>query len=1179
MRLVSSITHCFVFIVILGATATAQNSENRSRRDLVNVGATGQPNGSIAQVAYQEPSNAEMPAGTLGPDDIAVELEKIEASELDPELKADCIERLQQAKEWIDSRQEWTAQRESAEQEIESMPTRLRSVRARLSKPVELVEPSVFDDVTVAQLETRLSEMRHQLEAADSKAKEKQAEAESLGQRVADLSKELLEVEKKIEEAAQLLTGLTGTDILTGIRRLEQQARRSALDEQLASLKTKRRLLDASTELLPMERDLAVRTATANKKQLQRWQDAVSEWRKQESHRQAVQARRVAEQSHPALRSLAEGNAIIAEQRIDTANGIERTKQMIADIRESSGQLTEQFEELRGKIQHAAETTSTGILLRKHRSELPDRAVFAARSSLVQEEMPEAHLRLMQLKQWRRELADPDEFAAELLASVESSLASYDPQQVARVVNQLATDRRDFLDKLIQDQNAYLQDLNELDLANQAFLTQVTEIRDFLDQRVLWMRSNEMFGGEDLKAASQGLASLLRPSRWFDVTGVAVGDLVRRPAIGVAVLALFTLVLVFRARMVTKQDELCCPAAEGQPASFLRFATALMITFVISIRWPLLFAAIGYRLTLASGSTDWTKAVGTACLTTVLFVWGVELLRDISRREGIGEKLFGWPASVTSSIRGVLDVSLLIGTPLFATLQIAHTVDTDQTDSLQRFLFITILLLCGLQIGWFARPRGRLMRSLLEHAPDAPVCRMRRPIWLLATAAPLGFAFMSFVGYHFSAYQLSGRLAESGAAIVVLIIGYSLALCWFDVKSHNLQLRETDGRNSSEDDGHSSVVSNVANRSVRVDSIGSNSIAEDMPSQREFKELLRYAAMITIACGGWFIWSDVTPALRVLDRVELWQNIESVAETVVGKDGSESIRVNEHTVPTTLTDLLIAGLVVVGTVVLGRKIPSLLELTVLKRLPIDDGGRHAVGILVRYAATVAGLLLACHIIRLSWSSVQWLAAAMTVGLGFGLQEIFANLVSGLIILFERPIRAGDLVTVGDVTGNVTRMHIRATTITDFDRRELIVPNKKFITDNVINWTLSDPISRVVLPVGVAYGTDVSEVQKILLDIARRSSIALSEPEPTALFKGFGDSTLDMELRVFIPKRDLYVELVNEINGAINEEFSKAKIEIAFPQQDLHIKSVEPVARIVPRRRAEPASDGEGRQAA
>ncbi len=316
-------------------------------------------------------------------------------------------------------------------------------------------------------------------------------------------------------------------------------------------------------------------------------------------------------------------------------------------------------------------------------------------------------------------------------------------------------------------------------------------------------------------------------------------------------------------------------------------------------------------------------------------------------------------------------------------------------------------------------------------------------------------------------------------------------------------------------------------------------------------------------CGGWFIWADVLPALHVLDRVELWQNIEAFAETVTATNGTKSIVMTDQAVPTTLTDLLKAMLICVGTIMIGRRLPGFLELTVLDRLPFDRGGRQAIAILVRYAATLAGLLLACHIIRVSWSSVQWLAAAMTVGLGFGLQEIFANLVSGIIILFERPIRMGDLVTVGDLTGNVTKMQMRATTITDFDRRELIVPNKKFITDNVINWTLSDPISRVVLPVGVAYGSNIKQVESILMRIARDCSYVMEEPGPTTLFKGFADSTLDVQLRVFIPTRDCYADVVNEINRAIAKEFETAGIEIAFPQRDLHIKSVESLEAMMP----------------
>ena len=200
-------------------------------------------------------------------------------------------------------------------------------------------------------------------------------------------------------------------------------------------------------------------------------------------------------------------------------------------------------------------------------------------------------------------------------------------------------------------------------------------------------------------------------------------------------------------------------------------------------------------------------------------------------------------------------------------------------------------------------------------------------------------------------------------------------------------------------------------------------------------------------------------------------------------------------------------------------------------------------------------------IGFSWNSVQWLVAAMSVGLGFGLQEIFANFVAGIIILLERPIRVGDFVTVNETTGFVTKIQLRATMIIDYDRRELIVPNKKFITDDVINWTLSDSITRIVVPVGIAYGSDTRLAQSILLRVARDNSDVLRDPRPDVLFSSFGTSSLDFELRVHIGNREKYYSVLHQLNMAIDQEFRRQHIEIAFPQQDVHVKGVEPLIRL------------------
>ena len=223
---------------------------------------------------------------------------------------------------------------------------------------------------------------------------------------------------------------------------------------------------------------------------------------------------------------------------------------------------------------------------------------------------------------------------------------------------------------------------------------------------------------------------------------------------------------------------------------------------------------------------------------------------------------------------------------------------------------------------------------------------------------------------------------------------------------------------------------------------------------------------------------------------------------------------------------------------------------------MDSGSRYAFNQLAQYILIAIGFICVASELGGSWSKVQWLVAALSVGLGFGLQEIFANLVSGIIILIERPVRVGDVVTVNGVTGTVTRMQLRATTIKDLDYRELIVPNKKFITEDVMNWTLTDRRSRLVFPVGVAYGSDTRLVERTLLEMARQCPQVLNDPEPSVVFQQFGDSTLHFELRVVIPSRDQFAEVRHELNMRIDQAFREQKIEIAFPQQDIHIKGLE-----------------------
>lgn len=201
------------------------------------------------------------------------------------------------------------------------------------------------------------------------------------------------------------------------------------------------------------------------------------------------------------------------------------------------------------------------------------------------------------------------------------------------------------------------------------------------------------------------------------------------------------------------------------------------------------------------------------------------------------------------------------------------------------------------------------------------------------------------------------------------------------------------------------------------------------------------------------------------------------------------------------------------------------------------------------------MVLAYLALGFEGSSIQWLVAAMGVGLGFGLQEIFANFVSGIILLFERPIRVGDIVTLDDKTGTVSRIRMRATTLVDWERKEFIVPNKDFVTQRLLNWTLNDMTIRVNILVGVAYGSDTELACKLLKETAVEHPMVLKEPEPLAVFFGFGDSALNLQLFAFVSNLEQRWHAIHELHSAIDRKFKAAGLEISFPQRDLHIRSL------------------------
>ncbi len=1014
------------------------------------------------------------------------------------------------------------AERDALIRSVRLAPGRIAALQAE-GTPA-LSQPSAGADL--ARLGAALADAQGMLEAALAEQAAADRQTQAVTQAPLTLQSELAQAREALREL-DAAADPVGGDPLQEARALARTARRAALAAGIALREEQLRTVEIRRELAQAERDAAERRAAALQDHVDALSARLSAARQAMARQELADAQALVERTanaHPLIRDTAARQAALTQELAGVLRADDRTG---AAIDRTQAQLTEIEALLRATQAQLELAELSGTLARAlhdRRLRLPRPADLRRESTERNRDIGEARLRQLDLGEQRRQLGLPYQEARSLVREADPPIA---PEQQAALQQQLGSLLRaegKLVERLDDAYGRRIALVSELGRRQQQLQQVAQGYAALLDRRLLWTPDIPVFGRSVLDTLPAALAILLSPARWAELPAAIVTALATQPA-GVLALALPLLLLAVRGWLAQRERTDALRLADVHRDSAWLTARALLYGALRAAPWPATLYLLGRLLSVGAAEHSFAAAWGAVLSGLAPWVFLLAFVREIARRGGVLDLHYQWRAATRQLLRRQVLRLRLVAVPSGMLVMLGEWLAQPALRAgIGRLAFLAFSLTLAVVLWRTLDPQRGAPAAYLAARPGSLLWRWRRAWHPLLTAVQLVPAALALGGFYYAALQLQRRLAETGGWLLLVLFVYYLVLRALAVAQRRLRLKQ-------------------ALASESIDPADSSPEQLDIEAvDDQARRLLGFALSVAVAGVLLAVWSDLLPALQSLDEVALWRYR-------LGSDAAAA------TGTVTLLSILLAAGTAAVTVLASRNLPGVLEIAVLQRLDMDAGARYAAITVTRYVIVTAGVLVAVNLLGLEWSKAQWLVAALGVGIGFGLQEIIANFISGLIILAERPFRVGDIVTVGGVSGNVTRIRIRATTITDFDRKELIVPNKTFITEQFVNWTLSDPILRVVIKVGLAYGVDTAAAQKLLLDVVSANPRLLPEPAPQVLFTNFGDSALEFEVRVHVRTLQDSVPARHELLMAINQALHEAGIEIPFPQRDVNLRSV------------------------
>ncbi len=1081
---------------------------------------------------------------------IVDDIERLDKNtELLDEQKKQILTTLEDARKILNKADEQTKLANTFSERAATAPQKILAIQNennRLKNQTITIVPVQSIDKLENQLLIDLADQENRLRALG----EKQTEQSNLSVRASEIANELSAALADKKAISDTITKQPNQDTSLDDRAdfykksatIEKLAATiKTLEREIATIPVREALVDAELKQMRIQSELS-------EKKILGVQNYLSQSRNVEVQNNLQQSKEILSQFElkPTLSIIAKENLSLAELLATKQANTSNNKKNISALRSQKLEVEQSSETIERVLATGRVTDELGELLRRLRTSLPNEARIDKRKYKIEEDAVRNQLDVILWQESLRNTTQIEVAAKQLLTNARQENqdnlikersdidVGFTGTEVEEAKN-LVQARRQLLTLLIEVSSEQSDSITEEKLLINQLLLSSAELRELLDRRLIWLPSNSGKSGELLINFVNNIEWYTSPNSWWKLINILYAGVLTVP---VLILLTFPItILLLQSKIKSVLQSLVKQVGKVGRDTYLTTPLALVLTFILALPLPIfLFTIAGIFFNNAEPSSFSTAiATGLASVASVSLI--LLFFRSMSSEDGIFDKHFGWSDIARGKLRKMLTwfvwVQSLV-TFIFASAMASGEPDLRYGIAIVAFIIGSIFI--AIFSYQFFQPKSGVATSVEGRTAASTLTLISFPIVVIS---PFAIGLLPLFGFFDTAVELQSKLFLSGILLVLAAVVYGIMLRTFlvtfrryIVKKKRLEAleaklqQEESAAQSSDDITPPQTINNNINKDEVI---------------RQSRAVIHWITRLLFIVCLWLVWKPLLPALGIVEEIVLWQQ----TTVVDGVELSSGV---------TLWQVILGIGFMVGGVVAARNIRGVIEIGFFERFEMDNGARYAIVTILGYVLIGTGVVAGFSLLGIDWSKLQWIVAALGVGLGFGLQEIVANFVSGIIILFERPIRVGDLVTIGDQSGTVTNIAIRATTLTDFDNREVLLPNKSIITENVTNWTLNDAITRVVIKIGVAYGSDVDQVRDLLMQVLTDKKDILTQPAPQVFFLEHGDSSLNFEARVFVERTENRLPMTHAINTGFNRILAQHNISIPFPQRDLHIVS-------------------------